>query len=190
MVLPVLPSGNHRKSDTSSCISWGQSFSPLLSYLPLFTLNKPKGFAEKLLRNKLNLFLLMCIYELLKTSNFNHLKLMWILEKILLGRSGMKKGIIYIISSVTIFISCLCLFALIHAFLCHPPVWVIPGGGEYWWGVLGFPWQCPGQPRQAGRGAQADRQIRRPAGCWSWKCSKWIFIHLYQPWNTEGVFRV
>lgn len=63
----------------SSYISWGQRFCPLsFSYLPLFTLRKAKGFAEKLLRNKWNLFLMMHIYELLKTSYFNHLKLEYV----------------------------------------------------------------------------------------------------------------
>lgn len=123
---------------------------------------------------------------------------MWILERMLLGRKSWEQSPLwkwnekendldYFLCDSSI--SHHCLFAIIHPFLCHPPVWVVSRGSGYWQGVLAFPRQCPGQPRQAGRGAQADCQIRRPAGCRSWKCSKWIFIPLYQPWNMEGVFQ-
>ena len=123
---------------------------------------------------------------------------MWILERMLLGRKSWEqsplwqrneKGNDLDYFQCDSSISHHSLFAIIHPFLCHRPVWVISRGGGYWWGVLAFPRQCPGQPRQAGRGAQADCQIRRPAGCRSWKCSKWIFIPPYRPWNMEGVFQ-
>jgi len=106
------------------------------------------------------------------------------LEKI---GSAAEKGMIPVISRVTL-LSPLAIAS--PQYVLFP---VVPGGegglgAAETDGCFAFPRQRPGQPRQAGRGAPADRPIRRPAGCRSWERRKSAFVPLPRPRSVEGDF--